>query len=193
LSEREAANASLRNLRVSRRFLFNLSGNFVKLEKIQQEQVGRVPIFRLWERFVDLAGLIEKTFQGLGYELVDLELSNRGRFLRVFIDKEGGINVDDCAAASNQLSRLFAVEGVDYDRLEVSSPGLDRPLKRPQDFERFAGERAQVKIRVPINGRRKFEGVLRNVGENGFELDADGDVVAIAFADVEKARLVPNL
>jgi ribosome maturation factor RimP len=193
LSEREAANESARNLCVSRRFLFNLSGNFVKLEKIQQEQVGRVPIFRLWERFVDLAGLIEKTFQGLGYELVDLELSNRGRFLRVFIDKEGGINVDDCAAASNQLSRLFAVEGVDYDRLEVSSPGLDRPLKRPQDFERFAGERAQVKIRVPINGRRKFEGVLRNVGENGFELDADGDVVAIAFADVEKARLVPNL
>ena len=193
MSEREAANASLRNLCVSRRFLFNLSGNFVKLEKIQQEQVGRVPIFRLWERFVDLAGLIEKTFQGLGYELVDLELSNRGRFLRVFIDKEGGINVDDCAAASNQLSRLFAVEGVDYDRLEVSSPGLDRPLKRPQDFERFAGERAQVKIRVPINGRRKFEGVLRNVGENGFELDADGDVVAIAFVDVEKARLVPNL
>lgn len=155
--------------------------------------MGRVPIFRLWKRFVDLAGLIEKTFQGLGYELVDLELSNRGRLLRVFIDKEGGINVDDCAAASNQLSRMFAVEGVDYDRLEVSSPGLDRPLKRPQDFERFAGERAQVKIRVPVNGRRKFQGVLRNVGENGFELDAEGEVVAIAFADVEKARLVPNL
>jgi ribosome maturation factor RimP len=193
LSEREVANASLRNLGVPQRFLFNLRGNFVKLEKIQQEQVGRVPIFRLWERFVDLAGLIEKTFQGLGYELVDLELSNRGRFLRVFIDKADGVNVDDCAVASNQLTRVFAVEGVDYDRLEVSSPGLDRPLKRPQDFERFAGERAQVKIRVPVNGRRKFEGVLRNVGENGFELDADGDVVAIAFADVEKARLVPNL
>lgn len=155
--------------------------------------MGRVPIFCLWKRFVDLTGLIEKTFGGLGYELVDLELSNRGRFLRVFIDKEGGVNVDDCAAVSNQLSRLFAVEGVDYDRLEVSSPGLDRPLKRPQDFERFAGERAQVKIRVPINGRRKFLGVLRNVGENGFELDADGDIVAITFADVEKARLVPNL
>ena len=155
--------------------------------------MGRVPIFRLWERFVDLAGLIEKTFQGLGYELVDLELSNRGRFLRVFIDKADGVNVDDCAVASNQLTRVFAVEGVDYDRLEVSSPGLDRPLKRPQDFERFAGERAQVKVRVPINGQRKFQGVVRNVGENGFELDADGDVVAIAFADIEKARLVPNL
>ena len=178
---------------VSLRCLFKSGANFVKLEKIQQEQVGRVPIFRLWGRFVDLAGLIEKTFQGLGYELVDLELSNRGQFLRVFIDKAGGVNVDDCAVVSNQLSRVFAVEGVDYDRLEVSSPGLDRPLKRPQDFERFAGERAQVKVRVPINGQRKFSGVVRNVGENGFELDADGDVVAIAFADVEKARLVPNL
>ncbi|HVY06673.1 MAG TPA: ribosome maturation factor RimP [Burkholderiales bacterium] len=142
---------------------------------------------------MDLAGLIEKTFQGLGYELVDLELSNRGRLMRVYIDKLGGVNVDDCAAVSNQLTRLFAVEGVDYDRLEVSSPGLDRPLKRPQDFERFAGERAQVKIRMPLNGRRKFMGVLRNVGASGFDLDADGDVVKIAFADVEKARLIPNI
>lgn len=142
---------------------------------------------------MDLAGLIEKTFHGLGYELVDLELSNRGRLMRVFIDKQGGVNVEDCAAVSNQLTRLFAVEGVDYDRLEVSSPGLDRPLRRPQDFERFAGERAQVKIRVPINGRRKFEGVLRNVGADGFDLDADGDVVTIAFGDIDKARLVPNL
>ena len=146
----------------------------------------------MWNRFVDLAGLIEKTFQGLGYELVDLELGNRGRLVRVFIDKQGGVNVDDCAVVSNQLTRVFTVEGVDYDRLEVSSPGLDRPLKRPQDFERFTGERAQVKIRVPVNGRRKFMGVLRNVGTDGFELDADGDVVTIAFADIEKARLVPT-
>jgi len=142
---------------------------------------------------VDLAALIEKTFQGLGYELVDLELSNRGRLMRVFIDKPGGVNVDDCAAVSNHLTRLFAVESVDYDRLEVSSPGLDRPLKRPQDFERFAGERAQVKIRVPINGRRKFVGVLRKVGTDGIELDAEGGVVTIAFADIEKARLIPNI
>jgi ribosome maturation factor RimP len=142
---------------------------------------------------VDLAGLIEKTLRGLGYELVDLEMSNRGRMLRVFIDKQAGVNVDDCAAVSNQLTRLLAVEDVDYDRLEVSSPGLDRPLKRPQDFERFAGERAQVKIRVPINGRRNFVGVLRNVGADGFDLDADGSVVTIAFGDIDKARLVPNL
>lgn len=142
---------------------------------------------------MDLTELIEKTFQGLGFELVDLELGNRGRMMRVFIDKAGGVNVDDCAAVSNHLTRLFAVEGVEYDRLEVSSPGLDRPLKRPQDFERFAGERVQVKVRMPTNGRRKFAGVLRKVGEGGIELDADGEVVSIAFADIEKARLIPNI
>jgi ribosome maturation factor RimP len=142
---------------------------------------------------VDVAGLIEKTLDGLGYELVDLELGNRGRMMRVFIDKPEGINVDDCAAVSNHLTRLFNVEEIDYDRLEVSSPGLDRPLKRPRDFARFSGERAQVRIRVPINGRRKFVGVLRKAGDAGIELEADGEVVTIAYADIEKARLVPDL
>src|SRR5262245_59443231 len=97
--------------------------------------------------------------------------------VRVFIDKADGVNVDDCAAVSNHLTRLFNVENVDYDRLEISSPGLDRPLKRPKDFARFAGERAQLKIRVPINGRRKFVGVLGKAGDTGIELDADGEVV----------------
>lgn len=155
--------------------------------------MGRVPIFCLWNRFVDLSGLIEKTLEGLGYELVDLELGNRGRMMRVFIDKADGVNVDDCAAVSNHLTRLFNVENVDYDRLEISSPGLDRPLKRPRDFARFSGARAQLKIRVPINGRRKFVGVLGKAGDTGIELDADGELVSIAYADIEKARLVPNL
>jgi ribosome maturation factor RimP len=142
---------------------------------------------------VDVAGLIEKTLEGLGYELVDLELGNRGRMMRVFIDKPEGVNVDDCAAVSNHLTRLFNVEEVDYDRLEVSSPGLDRPLKRPRDFARFSGERAQVRTRVPINGRRRFVGVLGKAGDTDVELDADGEVVTIAYADIEKARLVPDL
>jgi ribosome maturation factor RimP len=142
---------------------------------------------------VDVGGLIEKTLEGLGYELVDLELGNRGRMVRVFIDKPDGINVDDCAAVSNHLTRLFNVEEIDYDRLEVSSPGLDRPLKRPRDFARFSGKRAQVRIRVPINGRRRFVGVLRKAGDTGVELETDGEVVTIAYADIEKARLVPDL
>ena len=82
---------------------------------------------------------------------------------------------------------------MEYDRLEVSSPGLDRPLKRPQDFERFAGERVQVKLRIPMNGRKRFAGVLQNVRKTGFELDVDGELLTIAFADIDKARLVPNI
>lgn len=129
----------------------------------------------------------------MGYELVDLELANSGRLMRIFIDKAGGIDVEDCAAVSNHLTRLLVVEGVDYDRLEISSPGLDRPLRRPQDFARFVGERAQVKVRLPLNGRRRFVGKLQNVGEVGIELDVDGELVSIAFSDIDKARLVPNI
>ena len=142
---------------------------------------------------MDLSGLLEKTVGGLGYELVDVELANHGRLMRIFIDKVGGVNVDDCAAVSNHLARLFAVEDVEYDRLEVSSPGLDRRLKRSKDFERFAGERVQVKLRIPIDGRKRLAGVLQNVRENGFQLDVDGELLTIAFADIDKARLVPNI
>lgn len=142
---------------------------------------------------MDLGALIDKTLAGLGYELVDLELSNRGRLMRVFLDKAGGVNVEDCALVSNQLTRLFAVEGIDYDRLEVSSPGLDRPLKRLKDFERFSGERVQVKLRVPVDGRRKFVGVIGKVGQDGVELDVEGETVGIVFSDIEKARLIPDI
>ena len=86
-----------------------------------------------------LENILEPTLAGLGFELVDLQLSNRGRFLRIFMDKPGGITVDDCATVSRHLSRLLEVEGVDYDRMEVSSPGLDRPLRKAADFARFAG------------------------------------------------------
>ena len=98
---------------------------------------------------MDLNALLETTVVGLGYELVDIEMSPRGRTIRVFIDapaKESGVDVEDCATVSNQLSRLFLVENVDYDRLEVSSPGLDRQLKRPADWVRFEG--AEVAIRL---------------------------------------------
>ncbi len=142
---------------------------------------------------MDLSGLLEKTVGGLGYELVDVELANHGRLMRIFIDKLGGVSIDDCAAVSNHLTRLFAVENVDYERLEISSPGLDRSLKRSKDFKRFSGERVQVKLRIPINGRKRLAGVLQNVGEDGFELDVDGELLTLAFADIDKARLVPNI
>jgi ribosome maturation factor RimP len=138
-----------------------------------------------------IISLLEATLPGLGYELVYLELS-RG-LVRVFIDRAGGVNVDDCAIVSNHLSRLFAVEAVDYERLEVSSPGLDRPLWRAADFQRFAGERAQIKMRVPIAGRKNFTGVLRGVNHSELKLEVDGAFVSLDLAQVDKARLVPNL
>jgi ribosome maturation factor RimP len=142
---------------------------------------------------VDLTALLEKTVGSMGYELVDVELANGGRFMRVFIDKVGGVDVEDCANVSNQLTRLLTVEGVEYERLEISSPGLDRRLKRPGDFARFIGERIQVKVRLPLNGRRRFVGKLQKVGAAGVEVAVDGEVVSISFTDIDKARLVPNI
>jgi ribosome maturation factor RimP len=113
--------------------------------------------------------------------------------IRVFIDQAGGINVDDCANVSNHLTRLFAVEGVDYGRLEVSSPGLDRPLKRLEDFRRFQGERAQVKMRVPVQGRKNFVGVLRGATDSEISLEVDGALLSLDLSQVDKAKLVPNL
>src|SRR2546421_12689854 len=109
-----------------------------------------------------LEAVVEPVVTGMGYELVELQAANGGRMLRLFIDKPGGIRVEDCAAVSRQLTRVFEVEGVEYDRLEVSSPGLDRPLRKAADFGRFAGEKAEVRMRTPdMTGRRKFIGVLR--------------------------------
>jgi ribosome maturation factor RimP len=142
---------------------------------------------------MDMMPLLEKTLTGLGYELVDLESANRGGLLRVFIDKANGVNVDDCARVSNHLTRLFAVEGIEFDRLEVSSPGLDRPLKRPADFRRFIGEKATIKVRLPLNGRKKFAGILSEVGDTGIQIDVEGEAIAIAFSDIDKARLIPNI
>ena len=131
---------------------------------------------------------------GMGYELVDLQVSNRGGLLRLFIDKPGGIGLEDCAAVSRQLIRVLEVEGVEYDRLEVSSPGLDRPLRKAQDFARFAGQKADVRMRTPdASGRRRFVGVLR--GENGgrVSLELEGQTLALAIEDIDRARLVPEL
>ncbi len=136
--------------------------------------------------------LVETTVNGLGYELVDFEGSGRG-LLRVFIDKPKGISVDDCQTVSNQLTRLFMVENVDYDRLEVSSPGLDRPLKKEADFVRFAGQKAQLKLRLPLAGRKNFVGIIGVVNNGILQLDVDGSQAAIELSNLDKARLVPDL
>lgn len=135
--------------------------------------------------------LLEPTLRGLGYELVDFEWFGRGK-LRVIIDKADGINVDDCAAVSNHLTHFFAVEGVEYDRLEVSSPGFNRPLRKAADFVRFRGERAELTLKVPMDGRKNFTGILGVLAEGLLALDSDGKTFAIELVNVHKARLKPE-
>ncbi len=139
---------------------------------------------------MDVAKLVETTLAGMGYELVDLEMSGRG-LMRVFMDKPDGITVDDCERVSNQLVRLFTVENVAYERLEVSSPGLDRALKKEADFVRFAGQKAQIKVRVPMAGRKNFAGIIGELKDGVVQLDVDGSLVAIELSNIDKARLVP--
>lgn len=140
-----------------------------------------------------IAAILKNTLDGLGYEMIDLELSRTGALVRVFIDRPGGVDVGDCAIVSNHLTRLLAVEGVEYERLEVSSPGLDRPLKTVEDFRRFAGERAQVKMRLPLQGRKNFVGVLRGADAAGIQLEVDGALLSLDLSLIDKARLVPNI
>lgn len=153
--------------------------------------MGLAPVFYLWVAIMDVVKLVEKTVSGLGYELVDLERSGRG-LMRVFIDKPEGIVVEDCQVVSNQLTRLFMVENVDYDRLEVSSPGLDRPLKKEADFVRFVGEKAQIKLRMPIASRKNFIGIIVAVNEGVLQMNVEGVQFEIELANVDKARLVPT-
>ncbi len=153
-----------------------------------------------------LLELIEKTVSGMGYELVDFEQAGRG-LLRVLIDnpasEEGepeAITVDDCEAVSNQLTHLFTVENVDYERLEVSSPGLDRPLKKFADFVGFAGCEASGKLRMPVAvaaNRKSFQGILQAPEGDTLKLEFEGKegsaMLEFTLADVDKARLVPKV
>ena len=144
---------------------------------------------------MDLNEFLDKTVSGLGYELVDVEQSPRGRVLRLFIDrldKPSGIDVEDCALVSNHLSRVLAVENVDYDRLEISSPGLDRVLKKLGDFERFVGSEINLRLRLPMSGRRNFNGVLQFVRDGKIGLVIDTGEVELELGNIDKARLVPK-
>ncbi len=146
-----------------------------------------------------LEALLARTVGGLGYQLADFEYINNGRMLRVFIEKEheleqnaAGVTLADCESVSRQLQRVFEVERIEYDRLEVSSPGLDRRLKKASDFARFAGREAQVRLRHPVNGRRNFTGIVRAVEGDRVEFDYGSGRLAFDLADLDRARLVPK-
>ena len=141
----------------------------------------------------NLSELLEQTVPALGYELVEVDWSPRSRLLRVFIDKPDGVDVEDCARVSNHLTRLFAVEEIDFERLEVSSPGLDRPLTKLADYTRFAGEEAELRLRAPVDGKRKVKGLLRGVEGDSVLVETPAGMAAVAFADIGRARLVPKI
>ncbi len=133
---------------------------------------------------MDATTIVRTTVSALGFELVDFERG--GGMFKVYIDKPEGITVEDCAAVSNQLTRVFLVESIDFERLEVSSPGLDRPLKTLADFERFVGVRAKVRLYQTVDARKRFDGVVLAVEGDRITFDLSDDS-AEAATDKSKA------
>jgi len=141
-----------------------------------------------------LASLIEPVVSGLGYELIGVEFDAHRRVLRVYIDNEAGITLDDCSKVSYQLSGVLDVEDPIPGRyqLEISSPGLDRPLSKLEHFERFKGNLARLQLVRPIDGRRKFKASLAGVEGDCVLIQEGGETLRIPFESIEKARLAPE-
>jgi ribosome maturation factor RimP len=154
----------------------------------------------------DIFALTQQALAGMGLELVDVERAPLG-LLRVTIDRPEGVRIEDCEQVSKQLSRVFEVENIDYKRLEVGSPGIDRPLRQLSDFVRFANERVEIKLREAIDNRRVYAGVLRapsDVGDANVSVDSvfglefedqagNTSVLSFSFDDIERAKLDPIL
>ncbi|MBZ0070190.1 MAG: ribosome maturation factor RimP [Thiohalobacteraceae bacterium] len=146
----------------------------------------------------NLRVLLEPAVTALACELVGIEYRPSGKhgLLRVYIDKPGGVTIDDCSAVSYQVSGLLDVEDPvpgNYT-LEVSSPGLDRPLFQAQDFERFTGREVKLRTRFPVDGQRNFKGLLQGLHEQQVVIEQqDGTRVSLSLDQVEQARLVPDL
>ena len=141
----------------------------------------------------DLETLIEKLVTQLGYELVDFETINGGQILRIFIDKGDLIDIEDCTKVSNHVNNVLSVEtDYDYERLEVSSPGLDRVIKKLNDFDRFKGEKIKIKTRFAIENRKNFKGILSGAKGESIMIEVDNESLLIDFENIDKARLDPN-
>ena len=143
-----------------------------------------------------LTRMLEPLVESLGYELLLLEFSPQGRsaLLRLYLDAPGGVTLGDCEQVSREVAALLDVEdpiNMPY-QLEVSSPGLDRPLTKPVHFERFAGRKARIELETPLNGQRRFVGVIVGVGPEVVRLTADRGEVQLAFSAISRARLVPD-
>ena len=141
----------------------------------------------------DLETLIEKLVMQLGYELVDFETVNGGQILRIYIDKGDLIDIEDCTKVSNHVNNVLSVEtDYDYERLEVSSPGLDRVIKKLNDFDRFKGEKIKIKTRFAIENRKNFKGILSGTKGKSIMIEVDNESLLIDFENIDKARLDPG-
>ena len=146
----------------------------------------------------DLTALFEPVVESMGYELVGVEFhsSEHHGVMRVFIDHENGITVDDCARVSRQISAVIDVEDpieMAFD-LEVSSPGINRPLFKLSDFEKFTGKTAKIKLGVALNGRKNFSGVLQGIDDNQqVIIDVDNEIYELPYPDIAKANLVKQI
>lgn len=157
----------------------------------------------------DLLTLTQEALSGMGVELVDVERAPMG-LLRIVIDRPEGVRIEDCEQVSKQLSRVYEVENVDYRRLEVTSPGVDRPLRTVAEFQRFAGHRVEIKLREARDNQKVFVGWLRESAESGpqtspeadvrFEIELEdakgkpmGKVLSFTHGDIDRAKLNPVL
>jgi ribosome maturation factor RimP len=164
------------------------------------QEVGLVAHFSFWDVMADrqeLLELLEPEIGSLGYELVDLELRlGESGVVRLFIDSEDGITVEDCARVSHQVSGVLEVEDPisGHYVLEVSSPGVNRRLRTKAHFEKFIGQRIKIERQKPDdNGRRRYAGTLRDVGENGVAIEVNEKTFCISFHDIDVARLAPRI
>ena len=148
------------------------------------------------KRSLELENLLGPTVRDLGYELLGVEYLPQGRHsvLRLYIDRPEGITIDDCECVSREVSAVLDVEDPirgEY-HLEVSSPGTDRPLFRPEHYRRFRGQRCKLRLSEPVEGRRNYRGVIQDANDEYVSLEVDGETVSLPFGLVEKANLVPE-
>lgn len=143
----------------------------------------------LWELF-------EPVISGMGFELIEIEHfpNPKHGVLRLYIDKEDGVDIDDCSAVSKQISALIDVEDPVSGQfnLEISSPGLDRPLRRLKDFKRFAGSVVKLKTAMPLDGQRNFKGRLLEASEQTVVIETDDEEISLPMTAIDKARIVPE-
>ena len=143
----------------------------------------------------ELRTLFEPAIVALGYELVGVELLRaKTTILRIYIDGPEGIGVDDCQAVSHQVSGILEVEDPIRGQysLEVSSPGLDRPLYQASDFDRFAGHEVTLRLLAPVGGQRKFKGVLGGLRDGQVVVEMDEEELVVSLEEIDQARLVPD-